>query len=97
MARHIWIVIVNYRTANLAVDCLHSIAAQIVELPRFHTAVVDNASGDGSVGVPGGGLDTPERFDGSDRADGAPRGDGLCRGISHLAGELSGGCPGWSG
>lgn len=45
----VWIVIVNYRTADLAVDCLHSIAAQLTELPKLHTVVADNASGDGSV------------------------------------------------
>ena len=45
----VWIVIVNYRTADLAVECLHSIAGQIAELPEPHTVVVDNASGDGSV------------------------------------------------
>ena len=49
MVGHIWIVIVNYRTAVLTVDCLHSIAAQIAELPKLHTVVVDNASGDGSI------------------------------------------------
>lgn len=49
MAGRVWIVIINYRTANLVVDCFHSIAGQISELPEFHTVVVDNASGDGSV------------------------------------------------
>ena len=49
MAGSVWIVIVNYRTADLAIDCLHSIAGQIAELPEFHTVVVDNVSGDGSV------------------------------------------------
>jgi N-acetylglucosaminyl-diphospho-decaprenol L-rhamnosyltransferase len=49
VAASVWIVIVNYRTADLAVDCLHSIAAQIAEFPGLHTVVVDNASGDGSV------------------------------------------------
>lgn len=45
----IWIVIVNYGTADLAVDSLHSIAAQIAEVPDLRTVVVDNDSGDGSV------------------------------------------------
>lgn len=49
MAGSVWIVIVNYRTADLAVDCLRSIAGQIAGLPNFHTVVVDNASGNGSV------------------------------------------------
>ncbi len=46
---NVWIVIVNYRTSDLAIDCLHSIAAQIAEIPKLHVVVVDNASGDGSV------------------------------------------------
>jgi N-acetylglucosaminyl-diphospho-decaprenol L-rhamnosyltransferase len=42
------IVIVNYRTADLVVDCLRSLAPQI---DTFHTRVVvtDNASGDDSI------------------------------------------------
>jgi GT2 family glycosyltransferase len=43
------IVIVNYRTADLAVDCLNSIATQVSGLPKLHVTVVDNSSGDGSV------------------------------------------------
>ena len=49
MARSICIIIVNYRTADLAVDCLLSISAQFAELPELHVVVVDNASGDGSA------------------------------------------------
>ena len=49
MDQCIWIVIVNYRTADLAVDCLHSVAGQIAELPNLRAVVVDNASGDGSL------------------------------------------------
>ena len=49
MAGRVCIVIVNYRTADLVVDCLRSIAGQIAELPNLHTVVADNASGDGSV------------------------------------------------
>ena len=49
MAESIWIVIVNYRTADLVVDCLRSVVKQIDGLPSLHTVVVDNASGDGSV------------------------------------------------
>lgn len=43
-----WIVIVNYRTAELAVDCLRSIAAQLDDMPEVRVVVVDNASPDGS-------------------------------------------------
>src|SRR4051812_46672849 len=44
------IVIVNYRTAALTVDCLRSLAAEIQSLPAGTRVVVtDNASGDDSV------------------------------------------------
>lgn len=49
MAGSVCIVIVNYRTADLALDCLRSIALQVGQVPGLHAVVVDNASGDGSV------------------------------------------------
>jgi N-acetylglucosaminyl-diphospho-decaprenol L-rhamnosyltransferase len=49
MSGKVWIVIVNYRTAELVTECLSSIAKQTGELPGLRTVVVDNASGDGSV------------------------------------------------
>jgi len=49
MAPEVLIVIVNYKTASLAIDCLRSIAGQAGASPRLRVAVVDNASGDGSV------------------------------------------------
>lgn len=45
----IWIIIVNYRTAELAIDCLRSLSGQIVDLKGGQVVVIDNASGDGSV------------------------------------------------
>jgi len=48
MSGSLWIVIVNYRTADLAIDCVQSIAGQVADLPDVRTVVVDNASGDGS-------------------------------------------------
>ena len=42
-------VILNYRTADLAIECLRSIASQIELLPNLRVVVTDNASGDGSV------------------------------------------------
>lgn len=44
-----WIVIVNYRTAELVVDCLRSLSTQVADLSGGRTVVVDNASGDGSA------------------------------------------------
>lgn len=44
-----WIIIVNYRTPDLVVDCLRSLAPQIGDLGGGQVVIVDNASGDGSV------------------------------------------------
>lgn len=44
-----WIVIVNYRTASLTVECLRSLVCQINDLSGGRVVVVDNASADGSV------------------------------------------------
>lgn len=43
------IVIVNYRTASMVVDCLESLEVEIAAIPGARTVVVDNASGDGSA------------------------------------------------
>lgn len=45
------IVIVNYRTAPLVVDCLHSLAPEIAANPHTRVVIVDNASGDGSADI----------------------------------------------
>lgn len=41
--------IVNYRTADMVVDCLQTLSAELAVMPGMHVYVVDNASGDGSV------------------------------------------------
>src|SRR3954452_13342761 len=43
------IVIVNYRTADLALDCLQSLRDEVACLPGTRVIVTDNASGDDSV------------------------------------------------
>jgi GT2 family glycosyltransferase len=43
------IVIVNYRTASLTIDCLRSLNSEVQALPGTQVVVVDNASQDGSV------------------------------------------------
>ena len=43
------VVIVNYRTADLAVACLEAVAAERITLPRLRAIIVDGHSGDGSV------------------------------------------------
>ena len=44
----VWIVIVNYRTSGLVVDCLNSLSSQIKALGGGHVLVVDNDSADNS-------------------------------------------------
>jgi N-acetylglucosaminyl-diphospho-decaprenol L-rhamnosyltransferase len=47
------VVIVNYRTPGLVVDCLRSLTAEVRAEPDLRAEVVDNASGDNSVQVIG--------------------------------------------
>lgn len=48
-ATRLTIVVLNYRTPALAVDCLHSLVDEVAALPGTQVVVVDNASNDGSV------------------------------------------------
>ena len=43
------VVIVNYRVVQLAIDCLHSVAAEIGRAPDAHVAVCENGTGDDSA------------------------------------------------
>lgn len=43
------VVIINYRTSSLTVDCLHSLVGEVQSLPGTRVVVADNASGDGSI------------------------------------------------
>src|SRR6478736_8266711 len=43
------VVIVNYRVAHLAIDCLHSVAGEISSVPGTHVAVCENGTGDDSA------------------------------------------------
>jgi GT2 family glycosyltransferase len=43
------IVIVNYRTPQLTIDCLESLVPEVVELGSVRVVVVDNGSADGSA------------------------------------------------
>lgn len=43
------IVVVNYRTPQLTIDCLHSLESELRSLPQARVVVTDNASGDRSV------------------------------------------------
>lgn len=45
------VVIVNYRTGRLAVDCLRSLRDEVASVPGTCVSVVDNCSGDGSAAV----------------------------------------------
>ncbi len=46
---HLLVVILNYRTPDLTIDCLHSLVGEVRSLPNTHVIVADNDSGDGSV------------------------------------------------
>lgn len=52
-AASVLIVIVNYRTAQLVVECLRSLSPEIAAHPGVRVAVVDNASGDDSLRIIG--------------------------------------------
>jgi len=54
--RPIFVVIVNYRTGALAVDCLASLATMIDELRGGRVIVADNASGDDSLALIGAAI-----------------------------------------
>jgi N-acetylglucosaminyl-diphospho-decaprenol L-rhamnosyltransferase len=43
------IVIVNYRSSGLAIDCLRSLEAEVLAVPGSRAVVVENASGDDSA------------------------------------------------
>jgi N-acetylglucosaminyl-diphospho-decaprenol L-rhamnosyltransferase len=45
------VIIINYRTPQITVDCLASLAPQIDDVPETQVVVVDNGSGDNSVDV----------------------------------------------
>jgi len=49
MNSRLWIVIVNYRTPDLAIECLRSLAPEVAGLRGGRVIVIDNASGDLSV------------------------------------------------
>ncbi|MBW4658762.1 MAG: glycosyltransferase family 2 protein [Drouetiella hepatica Uher 2000/2452] len=49
ISAHLEIVVLNYRTPELTIDCLHSLTDEVQALAGTHVTVVDNASGDGSV------------------------------------------------
>ena len=49
------IVILNYRTGRLTVDCLRSLAPQVTS--GIRAVVVDNASGDDSLAIIGGAIE----------------------------------------
>lgn len=49
MNSRLWIVIVNYRTPDLAIECLRSLAPEVPDLRGGRVIVIDNNSGDLSV------------------------------------------------
>ena len=53
----VYVVIVNYRTGPLVVECLSSLVSQQADLRGGKVIVADNASGDGSVELVDGAID----------------------------------------
>lgn len=49
ISSYLLVVIVNYRTAGLTIDCLRSLSGEVGEFPGIRVVIVDNASGDGSA------------------------------------------------
>lgn len=47
--KSVLVVIVNYRTANLTIDCLRSLKPEVESFPGIHVSVVDSNSEDGSA------------------------------------------------
>jgi hypothetical protein len=45
------VVIINYRTPKVTLECLASLAPQINDVPDTHVIIVDNASGDDSLPI----------------------------------------------
>jgi N-acetylglucosaminyl-diphospho-decaprenol L-rhamnosyltransferase len=43
------VVVLNYRTAALTIDCLQSLVSEVPTVPNTRVVVTDNASGDGSA------------------------------------------------
>jgi N-acetylglucosaminyl-diphospho-decaprenol L-rhamnosyltransferase len=48
-SKTVLVVIVNYKTAGLVIDCLRSLEPEIAEYPKARVVVVENASGDNSA------------------------------------------------
>ena len=48
-ASRVLVVVVNYRTGRLVVNCLRSLEQEVKDVPGTTVTVVDNASGDGSA------------------------------------------------
>jgi GT2 family glycosyltransferase len=48
MMKRVEIVVVNFRTRGLVIDCLHSLAGEMRSEANYHVAVVENGSGDDS-------------------------------------------------
>ncbi len=49
LEQKVLVVIVNYRTADLTINCLYSLVPEMQLVPGIQVTVVDNASGDDSV------------------------------------------------
>ncbi len=73
------VIVVNYRTPALVVDCLRSLDCELRALPGARVTVVDNDSGDDSVRVIGAAIEG-ERWAGWARLLASPRNGGFAAG-----------------
>src|SRR3569832_1934282 len=55
------VVIVNYRTPDLTIDCLRSLVSEVRSLPGTRVVVSDNDSGNGSVEKKGTAIETENK------------------------------------
>jgi len=73
------VVIVNYRTAGLVIDCLRSLEPEVAGLPGTQVVVIDNLSGDGSLEMLGAAI-AAEGWGGWASVRGAPSNGGFSAG-----------------
>ncbi len=77
--KRVLIVIVNYRSAGLAIDCLRSLEAEVAAYPSAKVVVVENASGQDQVDQLARAIDQ-ERWSGWVELVVAPRNGGFAAG-----------------
>jgi GT2 family glycosyltransferase len=87
------VIIVNYRTPLLAMDCLRSLAGEVADNPDMRVVVVDNDSQDGSADIIARGI-ADQGFGAWSALARSPRNGGFAYGNNYgLAAAIDGGTP----